>query len=368
MQGQWIGRYTGTNVGEAILELDAVGDHFEGRAYIYDDRMDLPSTAAFVTIPKGASTYSVPQLPLTPLDPVSGDFTEWRYLKDRLPLVTFPTSANTDWEIGNDTIHVKWLTDIGTSGEGTLQKIDGSRPSELVALEINTWDEFRRYVRDLELYKFMFRGQESNEWRLRTAFHRTERSDLWKFMQVDVGALYQHLSSLTAHIFNLSNPIENAAFISLAQHHGYPTPLLDWTYSPFIAAYFAFKRANKNVERVRIFIFDRHQWTADWKQLQKITPARPHFSILDAVAINNSRMVPQQALSSVTNIEDIEVYIDGKAAKHDPKRKYLQVIDLPVDQRSDALRELSMMGLTPGSLFPGLDGACNQIKDRFFGF
>jgi hypothetical protein len=77
-------------------------------------------------------------------------------------------------------------------------------------------------------------------------------------------------------------------------------------------------------------------------------------------------MVPQQALASVTNVEDIESYIDKKA-KEKGDRNYLQAIDLPVEQRKEALTELSMMGITAGSLFPGLDGACDQLRGRFFG-
>jgi hypothetical protein len=30
------------------------------------------------------------------------------------------------------------------------------------------------------------------------------------------------------------------------------------------------------------------------------------------------------------------------------------------------LRELALMGINAGSLFPGLDRACNQFKERFF--
>jgi hypothetical protein len=100
-------------------------------------------------------------------------------------------------------------------------------------------------------------------------------------------------------------------------------------------------------------------------QLQKLAPARPHFSILDAVAINNPRLVPQQALLTVTNVEDIEEYVSSKETE---EKKYLRAIDLPVSIRSEVLGELSMMGINAGSLFPGLDGACYQLKDRLFGY
>ena len=31
------------------------------------------------------------------------------------------------------------------------------------------------------------------------------------------------------------------------------------------------------------------------------------------------------------------------------------------------MKELALMGINAGSLFPGLDGACEQLKERYFG-
>jgi hypothetical protein len=75
-------------------------------------------------------------------------------------------------------------------------------------------------------------------------------------------------------------------------------------------------------------------------------------------------MLPQQGISTMTNVDDMETYIQDIEAKH--SKTYLQAIDLPVSERSIVSRDLAMMGITAGSLLPGLDGACEQLRERFF--
>jgi hypothetical protein len=88
-------------------------------------------------------------------------------------------------------------------------------------------------------------------------------------------------------------------------------------------------------------------------------------SILEPLAINNPRVVPQQSVSMVTNVEDLEKYIQGREKASNIS--FLTCIDLPADERSTVIRELDLMGINAGSMFPGLDGACNQLKKRLFG-
>ena len=115
------------------------------------------------------------------------------------------------------------------------------------------------------------------------------------------------------------------------------------------------------MDKVRIHVFDQAQWKIDWKQLLHLLPPAPHLSIGEFMAIENERMIPQQAASTVTNIDDIESYIKSKEANG---KTYLWAIDLPVSERRTVVHELSYMGITAGSLFPGLDGACEELKER----
>lgn len=372
MNGQWIGPYTGTNGGLLVVDLDDAGDHYDGSASAIDSNAQLPPTYADFThapIPKGKTEFDL-RVPLMPIDRMSGHPTTWDQVKKNYPPdVTVPNYAETHWKVAGDKIDVSWCTDVGTNGCGIVEKSKGNSDSTLSPIaEIMTWEDFRRFTRELEPYHYIFRGQTNNKWRLRTLFHRTGRASLMKFMIQDIPVVHRHLSGMMAHSLNLRDPFHNAAFYNLLQHHGYPTPLLDWTHSPFIAAYFAFKDmrcADKKTENcVRLFVFDKSQWCQDFEHIGVLTPPKLYFTVLEPLALNNPRVVPQQSVSSLTNVEDIESYLTD--CEKLAGKQYLRVIDLPASERIAVRRELGLMGITAGSLFPGLDGACEQLRERFF--
>jgi hypothetical protein len=182
--------------------------------------------------------------------------------------------------------------------------------------------------------------------------------------------LHRHLSARTKHFFDLMKPEENGAFWNLVQHHGYPTPLLDWSYSPYVAAFFAYRgisnqdadRADAN-KKVRILIFDKERWQADYLQSPSLALSQPHLSVWEFIAVENERVIPQQSATTVANVDDIETHISSLESG---SKKYLFAVDLPVSERKQVIQELAYMGITAGSLFPGLDGACEELRDRNF--
>jgi steroid delta-isomerase-like uncharacterized protein len=369
LDGQWIGRYNGTNSGLLVMDLDDMETHYQGRALAFDDNSSLPGTFAFVRTPDKSATCNL-SLDLLPIHPSTGDPSTWDQVAKLFPNVVFPRRAEASVSLDTDALLVNWKTDINTASSARLPKSRAGEPTEYKpSTDITNWSQFKTYVTALEPRRYIFRGQRELL-RLRTGFHRTGRADLVRFLETDIQNLHRHLSQRTTHIFNLNIPEQNGAFFNLAQHHGYPTPLLDWTYSPFVGAFFAYRRIKnseaagaRDDEKVRIFVFDQRLWRETFPQIVKLAPCRPHFSIMEFIAIDNERLIPQQSISSVTNIDDIETYIRSQESE---ERQYLRIIDLPVKERPLVMQELCMMGITAGSLFPGFDGACEELRERHF--
>jgi hypothetical protein len=114
-----------------------------------------------------------------------------------------------------------------------------------------------------------------------------------------------------------------------------------------------------------VFVLDQ-RWRTEINQVHIADRPFPHFSVAEFIAIDNERMIPQQSISAITNVDDIETYIHEMGIKFGHGLPYLTAIDLPVSERAEVFRELGYMGVTAGSLFPGLDGACEELKERNF--
>jgi hypothetical protein len=370
VNGYWTGTYAGSNFGTIVVEIDDRGSHFEGCAYTYDGNPAMPSTFAIVKTPNKNNQLQF-QADLVPIDPSSYEPTLWNKIKHLYaPTITIPATANVTCNWSHQSMHLSWTTNIPTFGSCTLPKSHAAKPSTLVPLPtIKTWADFRSYATKLEEYRYIFRGQ-SAPWRLQTPYHRTGRGDTRRFWNEDMQYLQRHLSACMNHVFDLSDPIQNAALMHLAQHHGYPTPLLDWTYSPFIAAYFAFnqiKSADAAVAdegaNVRIFILDKDEWCAKSSRATTMSARYPNLTVLEPLSIGNQRLIPQRALSTYSTVDDIETFIQIQSHTGAP---LLDAIDLPLRERDQVMKELRQMGITAGLLFPGIEGACQELRERFF--
>src|SRR5262249_8720320 len=110
MNGQWIGEYVGTNQGTLVLDLDEVGDHYEGSAVALESNPSLPPTFALLNVPKRQKSFQL-RTPLMPIERVSGRAVSWDELKKNYPPdVTAPDYADTKWEVGTNTIEIFWVT------------------------------------------------------------------------------------------------------------------------------------------------------------------------------------------------------------------------------------------------------------------
>ena len=180
---------------------------------------------------------------------------------------------------------IQWSSSIGTSGSAiaTAVKTRGGLPSDLIPTRVQGWNGFKRRMNAVEQKRYIFRGQPNNQWRLRTSFHRTGRADLERYETLDVPDLLRIFSAVTSHVFHPANPLDRAALLNLAQHHGYPTPMLDWTWSPYVAAFFAFQHVKRNEtsrRKIRIFKLDCAAWN-ELPRADKLFPFMPHLTVLN---------------------------------------------------------------------------------------
>lgn len=364
MKGQWLGKTTGDIEGRSIINIDDLGKYYAGVAYVLPDNEKLPISAVFFQT-KDKNAKNDFKAYITPIDPRTGLPCMWKDIEKFYPGITHSKEADVTVRFKENELNLKAKTDIGIKIESNIIKKPFTPFSDLKG-DIKSWEEYKRFVSTLSGQKNLFRGQRKR-WKLRTAFHRKGRYDLTRFRNEDIPQLHRHLSPRTSHVFNLDIPREYGAFLNLVQHHGYPTPLLDWTYSPYMAAFFAFREVLKNEESedfVRIFIFDQENWRSHWQQLLMLNTAGLHLSIMEFLAIENERLIPQQGVTTVTNIDDIESYITEKEAEKECS--YLTAIDISVSERNKIMQELSFMGITAGSMFPGLDGACEELREKMF--
>lgn len=370
MIGQWISDTQEDISASVRIDLEDRGEVFFGHAYVFYPGAQLPGFLFEIRLPKAPphrTTVTTVYLyesggVMTNAD---RDLAEQR-LSETLGAPP-PPALSVEFSMDGNNLQVDWgaASEVDDrQGSITLTKSDAGGPSELGGrTDLVTWDQFRQWAVSQRPRSYIFRGQRHPR-KLVSTFHRTWRKDLTTWIGDDVSRLFGAVAERLTYPFQIGNMQHNAAIWSILQHHGYPTPMLDWTFSPFVAAYFAFQDARDD-SAPRIYIFDQARWNERYGRAQFFVDAAPNqFVVIESMQAANPRHGPQQAISAVTNVADVEGFI--RRREQEDGITYLTVCDLPLASQPQIMRELELMGITYGSLFPGLDGICRDMRDRLF--
>jgi len=237
---------------------------------------------------------------------------------------------------------------------------------------MQSWSEYKAWIGEAVKggAKYYFRGQRKSHWNLKTSFHRySEKMEisLLDYLDKIIPEVSYYVSATENEYIDISNEIQLGALLAKLQHHGFPTPLLDWTLSPYIAAYFAFKDVDPHVpdnSKVSISIFDIELWSKVYAQPLDLRETTPFVSSFKPLAKNNPRMIQQMAVTTATNVSDLTDYL--VSCGQTTGNIFLYTAELDVSERKLVMNELNLMGINSMTMFPDFDGICSSMKEMFF--
>ena len=249
------------------------------------------------------------------------------------------------------------------------------------------------YERMLNYRECIWRGQRCDDWLLESTLARLKKKT--KHAGISIPILGDHLERFKYAIRGRRGPSpplleKDNDLWALGQHYGLASPLLDWTESPFVAAYFAFIDTGERQTDFRA-VYCLHRPSVEKKAKQLLAekrskwqnneqgpisekyvtnalaglltePTNPEVEFVRPLSDENQRLVNQAGLFTrfplTTDVQSwVQSNFEGKNGD-----LILQRIRIPNKDREDCLKALNRMNINPLTLFPDLHGAsrfCN---------
>jgi hypothetical protein len=264
----------------------------------------------------------------------------------------------------------------------------------ILKLKLTSWDQFHtvaQIFRDNNAVYF-WRGHQDESWELKSFFDReSSNDDFISYIANRQDKLDDILKKFKQRLEELSqiniNHITDDEIWAIGQHYGLPTPLLDWTESPYIAAFMAFRKkgtAKQSNNRVvyalnyglktiinKIKLKNKCEKTG--KVLSSETIISDRFvDFLDLTKtcddVQNLRLKVQQgrftkALNGIDIKTNISKYVARKRDILEAKKVILAEIMIPEKERDKCINYLRSKKITHGILFPDYPGAVDICKN-----
>lgn len=232
---------------------------------------------------------------------------------------------------------------------------------------------------------YLYRGQSNSKWKLKTTLERfsDKKISLTKYYEF-AHAAKAKVETFTEKTWEIPDKLaykewvekqSHTSFIDMPgyeyfaylRHHGYPSPLLDWTASPYIALFFAYRNISPSTNYVSIYVYqesagDIKIGSSDEPHINNFGPYatihQRHFLQQSSYTICTTKETNNFSLVSHEDVKSIEML----------KQDLMWKINLPSTERSSVLKRLNKMNINAYSLFLTVDSlmeATAILENRF---
>lgn len=226
---------------------------------------------------------------------------------------------------------------------------------------------------ELSGFRLWWRGHARAHWRLVPSVHRiTDRG------HYERGVSIRFQARAPARYAGCPAADDHGGWLSLMQHHGLPTRLLDWTESALFALYFAVREPEHDSHDACIWALDPfrlndHLWKADTQGTVGWT-APAIQPLLNIFARHLPRqgdvaaLTPGQTHSrSMVQLSAFTVHATGQPLElHESESAFLRRVEIPSTAKRGLRRGLDSLGICDSYLFPDLESLARDEKARCF--
>jgi FRG domain len=237
---------------------------------------------------------------------------------------------------------------------------------------VHTVEPIHRAAIELPLQmapELLYRGHANATWKLETTLERFYPGAITQFDYYDRAfAVKAEIETFTGNAWSIPDPGQylgwlqqthhSAVFDSQAypqtypyfgylRHFGFPSPLLDWTASPYIAAFFAMNNVAENVDCVSVYIYS---WTG--KVSMSNAPGLHRRG--PYVKSHKRHFIQQSHYTLCTETKNNAHYYSSHqqvAEREGSTQDRFWKVNIPVREKFDFLRRLKSMNITSFSLF-----------------
>ncbi|MBX3652407.1 MAG: FRG domain-containing protein [Burkholderiales bacterium] len=261
----------------------------------------------------------------------------------------------------------------------TLKSVDDF-PSQLKALRAAFTSLDQEWMSPL-----LFRGQGNSRWSLSTTLERyTPQSfTVQEYFNVIYGIRHK-IETFTGTTWELNHEsalkwasemprgiIPGYEYMTFLRHHGFPSPLLDWTESPQIALFFAFRESHPESQFVSVYVF------CDDLGKGKISSSNtPSISSYGPSIKSHARHFTQKSNYTIcTQFIEKDEEIKHHFVPHEEAvnfsdqskldQDFLYKINIPTRDRTKTLKTLSEYNLNAFSLFGSTEALTETLADEF---